>query len=169
MPIQRVLAIVAGKVQEYVARDTSTGAANAGSLVALNSAGAVDQTMLPTGVGPDVAVVNASEALAAGAYVNFWSNSGAFAARNADGSATGKQADGFVLAAVASGAAATVYLAGLNTSVSGQVPGFVYLGTTPGQGATTGASAAGQTYQVIGVAVSATAVQFDPQTPIVRA
>ena len=168
MAIQRLLAIVSGKMSEYVALQASAGASSAGAIPALNAAGSIDVTMLPSGVGPDVQTLTASEAISAGAWVNVWSNAGAFAVRNADGSTTGKQADGYTLAAIASGATGTVYLNGINTAVSGQVPGLVYLGTTAGQGANAGAGAAGQTFQQIGLAISPTAVQFDPQEPITR-
>jgi hypothetical protein len=170
MATQRVLAIIGGKVMEYIAAITSSGVASSGQLVALNAAGQVDLTMMPTGIGADVVTVTASEALAAGAFVNIWSNAGVFAARNADGSTTGKEAHGFVLAAVASSGSATVYLSGFNNAVTGQVPGLVFLSaTTAGGSATAGASAAGQTYQQLGMAISPTSIQFDPQASVVRA
>ncbi len=166
---QRVLALIGGTVKEYVALIASAGAASSGQLVALNANGLVDTTMLPASVAADVQTLTASEAIAAGAFVNIWSNSGAFAVRNADGSTTGKQADGFVLIAVASGAVATVYLNGINNAVSGQVPGLVFLSDTAvGATATAGATTAGHTFQQIGMALSATSIQFDPQAPVVR-
>ena len=170
MATQRFLALVSGRVSEVVATILSLGAASAGQLVALNAAGTIDVTILPTGVGPDTQVLTASEALSAGAYVNIYSNAGAFAVRNADGSTSGKQADGFVLAAVASGGQATVYLGGINTAVTGQTPGLVYLSDTAvGMGAAAGATTAGHAYQQIGTALSASAVQFAPQASILRA
>ena len=168
--IQRLLALVAGKIQEYVPLQVASGGDDSGKIVALNSSNTIDLSFMPNGIGPDVKVITASEALAAGAYVNIWNNAGAFAVRNADGSASGKQADGYVLSAVASGAQATVYLAGLNTAVSGQTPGLVFLSNSAaGAGAATGATVAGQTFQQLGIAVSATTVQFDPQMPVLRA
>lgn len=169
MAIQRVIAFFNNKLQEYVARDVSAGVADAGQLVALASNGRLDTSMMPTGIGAPTVTLPASEALAAGAYVNIYSNAGTPSVRNADGSTAAKQADGFVLAAVASGATATVYLAGINTAVTGQTVGLVYLGTAAGVGATVGASTAGQTFQQIGIALGATSVQFEPQLPIVRA
>ena len=169
MPIQRVLAFINGKYQEYVARDASAGAADAGHLVALNNVGRLDGTMFPAGFGSSTANLSATEALAAGAYVNVYSAAGTASIRNADGSTSGKPAHGFVLAAVASGATAAVNFDGINTAVTGQTPGPVYLGTTAGVGAAAGASAAGQTYQQIGTAISPTAVQFEPQIDVIRA
>lgn len=170
MATQRILAFIAGKIQELVPTVVSTGVASAGNVVALGNAGTIDVTMMPSGVGPDTVVLPAMEAIAAGAYVNIASNAGVFSVRNADGSTTGKQADGFVLAAIASGASGTIYLSGINTAVTGQVPGLVFLSATAlGAGAAAGAATAGQTYQQLGMAISATAVQFDPQLPIIRA
>ncbi|MGX5777505.1 hypothetical protein [Methylorubrum zatmanii] len=78
-------------------------------------------------------MVPASEALAAGAQVNLWSNGGVLSARNADASAAngGKRSDGFVIGAVSSGASATVYRSGgPNTGLSGlTVSADYYLGT----------------------------------------
>ena len=167
--VQRILALVTGKITEYIPLTASAGAASAGQVIATNSAGTLDVTLLPSGVGPDTQSLTASEAISAGAYVNIYSNAGAFAVRNADGSTTGKEADGFVLAAVASGGQATVYLSGINNAVTGQVPGLVFLSdTSVGAGATNGATTPGHTYQQLGLAISATAVQFDPQLPIIR-
>jgi len=90
--------------------------------------------------------------------------------RKADASAAGKEAMGFVLAAVANAAAATVYFEGTDTQVSGQTAGPVYLSpTTPGAGTATAPSAAGQVVQRVGYATSATTVNFNAGLPIVLA
>ena len=170
MATQRLLAFIAGKMQEYVPILASSGAASSGAVPALNASGTLDVTFMPAGLGADVATMTASEAIAAGAFVNVWSNAGAFSVRNADGSVTGKQADGFVLSALASGASGTVYFGGLNTSVTGMAPGLVYLSDTAIGGAmVSGATTAGHTFQQIGMALSATSIQFDPQVAVVRA
>lgn len=166
---QRLLSLVAGKFTEYVAVITSGGASSSGQIVALNAAGAVDITMMPSGVAADVVTLTASEAIAAGAFVNIWNNAGTPGVRNADGSTTGKQADGFVLAAIASAASGTVYLSGVNTGVTGQTAGLVYLSdTTAGSSTATAPTTAGHTLQQLGIAISATSIQFDPQAPITR-
>lgn len=170
MAIQRLLAFFSGRIQEYVPVTTSTGVSNAGAIPALNSAGVLDVSLMPAGLGADVATLTASEAVAAGAFVNVWSNAGVFAVRNADGSVAGKQADGFTLAALASGASGLIYFQGINTAVTGQTPGLVFLSDTAvGAAASAGATAAGHTFQQIGLALSATSIQFDPGMPIVRA
>ena len=104
--------------------------------------------------------VQASEALAAGDWVNLHNVSGSPRARRADATAAGREADGYVRAAAALGDVVTVYLGGTNDLVTGQTPGNVYLQTTPGQGGPTPPAALGNVVQRIGSAVSATAVIF---------
>jgi hypothetical protein len=167
--VQRLLAQGVKSLVEYVPVIVG-GVANAFQVPALNAAGQLDVTMMPTGVGPDTEQMVASEALSAGALVNVYANSGAPNARNADGSTTGKQADGFVLAAVAAGGQATVYLSGLNTAVSGLTPGLAFLSDTAlGGVAAAGATAAGRTFQQVGVVTQAGHLQFAPQVPVTRA
>jgi hypothetical protein len=145
----------------------SAGAADAGKVVVLNGAGVIDETMLPTGMGADVALVQASEALAAGDYVNIYdSGASTFRVRKADATSSGKACHGFVRAAVANGADATVYFEGTNDQVTGQTPGPVYLSNvTPGLGmSSTAGLVAGQIAQQLGVAVAAASVKFEPQS-----
>lgn len=166
--VQRVLTQGAKALIEYVPALLG-GSGNAYNIPALGPTGQLDVTMMPTGVGPDTQILPATEALAAGALVNIFTNSGTISARNADGSTTNKQADGFVLSAVASGGQATVYLSGLNTAVSGLTAGLAYLSaTTAGAVSTAGATAAGQTYQQVGVVTATGVLQFSPQVPVQR-
>ena len=171
MAIQRFLAIVAGKMQEVLGLDVSAGASSAGQIIASNSAGKLDSTFLPAGIGQATRALPATEALSAGALVNVWSSGGTTSARNSDGSVTGKPAHGFVLAAVALGGTATVYGPGAeNTSATGLTPGPLFLSaTTPGGTSSTAAAAAGQTYQEVGNADSATSFLFSPGPAIGRA
>jgi hypothetical protein len=80
-----------------------------------------------------VNLATASEAISAGNFVNLYANSGVFSVRKADNS-NGREAHGFVLAAVASAGTATVYQLGeLNSSLSGLTVGADYwLGTGGG-------------------------------------
>ncbi|WP_371369992.1 hypothetical protein ACA097_09720 [Pseudomonas sp. QL9] len=160
-----------GNLQEVAATQISAGAANAGDIPALDASGRLDTSMMPVGLGADTAVVTASEALAAGDYVNIWSNASAFAVRKADASGgVAKQAHGFVLAAVTSGTAATVYFEGTNTQVSGMTPGDVWLSAaTPGKGVATPPTATGNIQQKVGVAVAATSVNVELGQPIILA
>lgn len=159
-----------GVLTEKAGLVTSAGAGDAGKIPALDSGGKLDNSLLPTGVGAETAVVSASEALSAGDFVNIWSSAGAFKARRADGSTSAKEAHGFVLAAVLSGANATVYLAGLNNAVTGATPGVQYLSDSVAGGFASSAPAGtGKTVQRLGIATSATVIAFEPTEPIVLA
>ena len=142
------------------ATTASAGAGDIGKVVLLDASGRIDTTVLPTGIGADVQSITTSEALSAGDYVNIW-NSAGFKARKADASTVGKEAMGFVLTAVISGAQATVYFEGTNTAVTAQTPGRVYLDpVTPGKGVATAPTATGQVLQIVGFATTATSVNF---------
>lgn len=105
------------------------------------------------------ATLIASEALAAGAIVEPHLVSGTWRVRNADAS-IGRRGSGFVLSAAASGAAATVYFSGQNTSATSRTVGAQqYLGLA-GAMTETAPSAAGYTVQGVGFAVSASSVTF---------
>lgn len=173
MAAPKPLQLLSGLTTEVAAVETSAGAADADKLVALGAAGTIDPTMFPAGIGQDIQLITASANLAAGDLVNIHVSSGT-KVRKADASvaAAGQRADGFVLAAVLSGAVATVYPRGANTSVSGLTAGLTYVlsDTTPGgllplSGAPT---TAGRIQQVVGRAVSATIIEIDIQDPVVR-
>lgn len=159
-----------GALVERAAPTTSAGAASAGLLPALDASGRLDTSFMPTGIGADTATITASEALAAGDFVNIYNNAGAAAVRKADGAVSGRPAHGFVIAAVASGAAATVYFEGTNGAVTGQTPGPVYLSdVAAGRTITTPPTGAGKVVQNLGVATSATSINVEPHLPIALA
>ena len=168
MAAKKFLRLVNGVLTEIFGVQTSAGAGNAGDLVSLDNSGRIDNSMMPVGIGADTAAITASETLAAGDWVNVWNSSGA-KVRKADATTAGKEAHGFVLAAVTSGNPAAVYFEGTNTQVTGQTPGAVYLQTTAGTGGATIPGASGNVVQQIGVAVSATAVNFERSAPVTLA
>lgn len=168
----KYLALVDGKEQEVIAVQ-SGGSGNANKIPALNaSTGLLDVTMMPEGIGPEVIEVTATEALAAGALVNFYNSTG-LKCRNANAAAgTALEAHGFVLAAVSESASATVYLRGQNTQLTGLTPGGdCWLGSTSGTVSQTppGAGGAGTLSQLVGVATGATSMDFNRQRAIVMA
>jgi len=167
----KYLALLAGAMKEVVGLVTSAGAADADKIVQTGSNGRLDTSVMPTGLGADTEQMPASEALAAGDLVHTWPNAGVTNARKADASATGKRARGFVLSAVASGATATVYFEGRNDQLTGLTPGSdLYLSpTTPGRPTAIVPTGTGQVVQPIGVAISATTMNFEPAEPIVLA
>ena len=147
---------------------TSAGAGDAAKHPRLDGTGRLDSSVLPVGIGADTASIQASENLAAGDFVNIHNASGP-RVRKADATSAGKDAHGFVLAGVTSGANATVYFEGTNTQVSGQTPGTVFLLTTAGIAGSTAPSSAGNVVQKLGVAISTTAINFERGEPIVLA
>lgn len=169
MAAKKFLRLINGVITEVFGVQTSAGAANAGDVPVLDDTGRIDNSMMPVGIGADTAVIAASESLGAGDWVNIWNDTGTAKVRKADATTAGKEVHGFVLSAVTSGNPATVYFEGTNTQVTGQTPGPVYLQTTAGAGGTTIPSASGNVVQQVGVAVSATAVNFERATPVVLA
>lgn len=163
---QGFLARVAGKTKQLLAVIVSAGAGDAGKIVGLGSDGRLDASVMPVGIGADTTQAVASEALGAGKFVQYHSNAGVFSARLADNS-NGRQAEGFVLAAVASAAAATVYpLDGTNAQQTGLAIGSRYwLGTAGGVTDTplveTDVANANKISQYLGVAKSATELVTD--------
>lgn len=165
----KFLRLVAGAITEVLGTQTSAGAADAGKIVALaDTTGKLDASLMPTGFGDELAIITTSEALAAGDFVNIFNSTGA-KARKADATAAGKHAHGFVLAGFGAAAPATVYFEGTNDQVSGQTPGDVFLQTTAGLAGATVPSVAGNIVQKLGVAISATAINFERAEPITLA
>jgi hypothetical protein len=157
-----------GIIAETRAVDTSSGAGDATKIPALDASGKLAVGFMPSGFGTDTVTVTASEALSAGDFVNLWNSSG-IKARKADNTTAGKEAHGYVLAGVSNGAAATVYMSGENTSVTGLTVGARQFLAATGGHTETAPTTAGQVLQIIGVATSATALSFAPSTPITRA
>lgn len=158
----------AGQLEEQAATVTSAGAGDAGKIVGLDATGRLDNTMMPVGIGADIKTVLASENLAAGDLVNLWTDSGAIKVRKADASTSGKEAVGFVLAAVTSGNNATVYFDGTITGLTGLTPGTKYYlsASTPGGEVTTAPTTSGNVVQEVGYALSATELTFEPQSSV---
>ncbi len=159
---------VGGVLTEILGIQTSAGAGDAGKIPALDATGRFDTTMMPIGVVADTKIIVASEALAAGDFVNVWNSTGS-KARKADATTAGKHAHGFVLTSVSNGGNATVYFEGINTQVTGQTPGDVFLLTTAGTAGATAPSTSGNIVQRIGVAISATEINFEGAAPITLA
>lgn len=171
MALQRFLSLLSGRMTETLPVDSSTGAADAGKLVATDSTGRISETMMPVGLGADVQTITTSEALAAGAFVNVFNSAGTLKARNADASAAGKEADGFVLEAVASGQPAKVYFEGRNTALVGLTLGArIYLSaSTPGACTDTPPAAAGNVVQYLGRASGVTSMAFEATDGVILA
>lgn len=167
MAAAKYIALVAGKLKQMAATVTSAGAGDDGKIVALDSNGKLDNSVMPTGIGADTKTLAASENLAAGDLVNVWDDSGTAKARKADASSNAKQAHGFVLSSVTSGNNATVYMEGTITGLTSlTLGGNYFLSATAGGITTTAPSTAGYIVQQVGVAVSATELSFEPQQTV---
>jgi hypothetical protein len=163
----RVLTNVNGVITIVTPNVASAGASSAGNLVQLDANGRLDSTVLPAGVGADAISVVTTEALAAGAIVNIVTAG----ARNASNASSATEAVGYVTAAFASGATATVFKEGTVTGLSGLTVGSTYYLGTGGALVLAAAapSAVGTIIQIIGKAVTATSVDFSPQQIYVNA
>ncbi len=144
----------------------TTSGGTPGSLIATNSAGMLDATLIP---GNLQITRRASEAISAGALINYWVDPTAttvISVRNADNSSWAKKADGFAPAAIASGASGTIMEdAGLDTAISGLTIGTQYfLGSTGGVTATppdpSTSFTPGQIVQFVGVGTGTGALSF---------
>jgi hypothetical protein len=168
MPASKVLSLINGIVTLVTSVVTSAGAADDGKIPALDAQGKLDLSVMPTGIGADSVSVVFSEAVAAGDFVNLYNNAGTLNARKADASVQTKAANGFVKAAVASAATGVVFKEGTNDQLSGKTPGArQYLSaTTAGAPTETPVSGTGKTHQFLGVAQSATAMDFEADDPI---
>lgn len=162
----------AGALQEVEGTVTSTGVAEAGKIPALDSGGKIDSTLLPATNAEDTIAVVVEDAggLGAGDAVNIFDSTGTPKVRRADAS-NGRPAHGFVKAAFADAATATVFKEGTNDQLTGMTAGIVqYLSaTTPGAVTATAPSTAGQVVQRLGVAFSATDLDWEPVQPITLA
>jgi hypothetical protein len=154
----KYIALTSGKLTNTEATVTSAGAGDAGEIVALDSNGKLDVSVLPVGVGPDVAVLATTENLAAGDYVNIFNDTGTPKARLADAS-NGRDAHGFVKAATTSPANATIYFEGPNDDLTGLTPGArIYLDTT---GNITETPRTSGIHQFLGYAIATDTVNTD--------
>lgn len=161
----RYLALVNGVITMVQAAISSAGSSSSGQIVALNAAGAVDITMMPTGIGANTVTAVASATLTAGMLVNLYSNAGVLTVRPADSTTAGSEANGYVIAGFASAATATVYVGGgLINGLTGLAIGTTYyLGTVGAAVPSTSIPAtAGNIVQYVGKAVSTTALEFQP-------
>ena len=169
MAAKRYLALVAGRIKQLAAVVTSAGNANDGDLVALDSTGKLDASVLPSGLGQNTISAVASEALAANDLVNVYNNAGVATVRKADATAEGKEATGFVKSAVSNAGTATIFTSGqFITGLTGKTIGSrQYLSAaTPGAMTETPPAVAGNVVQKVADAYSATAAIFEPEEPI---
>lgn len=156
-----------GRPQENTSVNSSAGAGDANKIVALNSSGQIDSTMLPE--IPTFTVMS-SENLSAGDLINLWDDAGTLKMRKADNTSTTKRADGYIEAAITSGNTGSPTVGGgLVSGLSGlTLAADYYLGTNGGV-TTTPPSASASIVQYVGRAKSATELVFVPGDAFERA
>lgn len=161
---------VSGGFAEKEARVTSTGAVDSGAIIALDSTGRLDQSVMPTGIGADTITAIASESITAGNIVNLWDDAGTLSVRKAD-SSNGRRACGFVKESKSTGQSVSVFMEGSITNVTSVVPGQPYFlsEVTAGEITDTAPTTSGYMSQEIGYGTSTSSVSFEPQTPITLA
>lgn len=162
----------AGNATEKAAIQSSAGAGDAGKIPALDSSGRLDISMVPAGLTVEAETIVAFEDLAAGDFVNVFLDSATTKVRKADASGgVAKKADGYVLAAVSTGANATVYYGNINNQLSSKTKGAIQFlsGSTPGATTETAPSTAAYIIQKLGKAVSATEMIVEIQDTITLA
>ncbi len=156
----KYLSQVSGQLTEVASIQTSSGAGDAGKIVSLDSSGILDSSLLPANIGAETVTVDTSADLATGDLVNIYDVTGTATGRLADASLAHK-ATGFVLADTTSGDPAIVYLAGINTGVSGHTAGQTLFLGNAGASTSTAPSTSGYISQQVGTALSATDLAFE--------
>jgi len=155
-----------GTQNEYAGKSASAGSGDASEFPILDNAGKLDITFMPNGIGPDVVVLVAGEALAAGDFVYVLAGGGVM---KADATTFAKRAMGYVIASVLNGGNATVYFDESNAALSGLTPGSTYyLSATAGVATLTAPTNSGQYVQELGIATSATSLHVNIRIPILR-
>lgn len=124
----------------------------------LDAFGKWDMSLMPVGVGAEVTVKPAAEALVGGNFCNIYSAG----IRKADATTNAKKAHGFCLVDFASAATATIYgISNKNVALAGLTQGQEYwLATTPGGVTATAPASTGNWVQQLGTAESATDMVF---------
>lgn len=159
MSAQKFLTVVLGEVTEKQAIESSAGAGDEGKLTALDATGRLDASFMPVGIVPEITLAVAFENLSAGDFVNLFLSGGVIKARKADATTTGKEANGFVLAAFLTGAVATMYNQDSNNQRAGLTIGSTYfLDTVAGGVNLVAPTGSGNIVQKVGKATSATAI-----------
>jgi hypothetical protein len=161
----RFIDIVNGVLTQLVPIAASTGVTDASKIPQTDASGRLDASLMPASITGQVKILPASEALTAGQLVNIWDDSGTVKVRKADASLS-RPAVGYVAAGFASGANATIYVEGINTQVTGLVPGAVWLGDAGAVTQTPPTSGSGGISQIVGTCLSATELEFEPNDSV---
>lgn len=168
MANQRLLATVGGDlVEQFLAWNDAASeelSLDASALTAPRTITVPDTDVNLGDIPQNSATLTASQAVAAGEFGTIHNDGGTAKIRAADPGETDNCAACYVPASIASGNTGTVQFPGqIITGLSGLTPGPVYLSTTPGGTATTPPASARKAIQLLGYALSATSMRFQPQ------
>jgi hypothetical protein len=159
----------AGKIPELngsgILHASLTNAAVTGNnkTVLLDGSGRINIAVLPTGIGADVAIIPAFEAILAGDFVHIFDSAGNPRVRKANAAAGARYpAHGFVLVGGNPGDNLSVYFEGTNTAaIAATSFGEVYLSaTTPGSYDAVAPTGTGQIVQKVGFAYGTNSINF---------
>jgi hypothetical protein len=160
-------------LDETIPITSSSGAADAGKIVATGPDGQIDPTFLgAANINDSGREMTAFEALSAGDFVNVFMDGGTPKLRRADAGNKATRAHGFVKESAEGGGTVTFYHCGVNGGLTGLTAGATLFlsDATPGKASATVPVAAGHIAQSVGVALSDTeSLVTIGQTPVVRA
>lgn len=159
----RFLTLESGRKKLRQAINQSTGAPDADKIIRTGSDGKIDLSFIPD---VDISVIEASENLSAGDFVNIWDDGGVAKVRLADAT-NDRRAHGFVNAAVTLGNPATVLREGTNADLSGLTIAARYYLDTVGGVTNVPKTAMGEIHQYLGTAESATELNIEITDEIV--
>lgn len=160
----KYIAISGVNQTEKSATVVSAGVGNAGQIVALDTAGLIDPSCMPAGITPDQKAGTSNGTITA-KDICYIETAGTITRASA-AAGTPHVGLGWALTSVATGQPITIQLQGIIAGLSALTPGARYFlsNTTPGGITATPPSATGELWQYIGTALSATQLQFEPDT-----
>lgn len=164
----RFVDYINGILTQLTPISTSTGVSDSSKLVQTGASGKLSLSLMPAELTVQAKVFTASEDLSAGDLVNIWLDTATWKVRKAAAS-TSRRADGYVNAGFLTDADATVYTEGFNTQLTGLTPGLVWLGEAGAVTQTAPVSGSGGIAQIVGSALSATELEFEPNDQIALA
>lgn len=169
-PANPIVALDAASIASLALADSAVQSVVAGTNVAVDSTDPQNPIVNVT-ITPPTVSIQASENLAAGDFIRLH-DSGGSRVRRADNTTSAGDgcADGYVLAAVTSGAMADVYFDGRNDQLTGLTVGALYVLSTAGDVVeiSTLPAGSGTILQVVGTAISATELAVNIGQAILR-
>jgi len=159
----KFLSLENGRKKLKQAINQSTGASDADKIIRTDASGKIDRSFIPD---LDISVLEASENVSAGDFLNIFDDGGVAKVRLADAS-NDRRAHGFAGETVTVGGNVTVLREGTNADLSGLAIAVRYYLDTVGQVTSTPKTAMGEIHQYLGTAESAVAINIEITDEIV--